>query len=322
MKHRSHLHISLVCLLFISSYVHSYAQRVEKHLTGKTVEGLLKEEGALPFLVLGDWGRNGQGCQQDVADWMGIAANQINARFIISTGDNFYCCGVASTDDYQWISSFENIYRSHSLQIPWFNTLGNHDYEGNLQAQIDYSKKSQRWKMPAQYYTIAWNDIRFVFIDTNPFIPDYYEGNRNKNILKQDTLRQLQWMDSVLAASKEKWKVVVGHHPAYSAGDHGGEASLQTKLIPLLEKHHVQIYFAGHDHSLQSLQNGKSSVHQLVSGGGAEYTPVRAKDPLVKFAKSTCGFMAISAKEKTMLITFIDATGKILYKESINRDEK
>ncbi|HEY9048182.1 MAG TPA: tartrate-resistant acid phosphatase type 5 family protein [Ohtaekwangia sp.] len=323
MKHRLQHYTPLLCLLFITFLCnYTCAQRVEKHLVGKKVDGLLKEEGALPFIVFGDWGRNGQGCQQDVADWMGIAANQVTARFVISTGDNFYCCGVASIDDYQWISSFENIYRSHSLQIPWYNTLGNHDYQGNVQAQIDYTKKSQRWKMPDRYYTLATHDIRFVFIDTNPFVRDYYGDNLNENIIKQDTLRQLHWIDSVLASSTEKWKIVVGHHPAYSVGDHGSEKSFETNLVPLMAKHHVQVYFAGHDHSLQSLQSKKSSVHHLVSGGGSEYTSVREKDPLVKFARSTCGFMMVSVKGKTMLITFIDATGKILYKESIDRDEK
>jgi len=91
---------------------------------------------------------------------MGVAANQVNARFVISTGDNFYCCGVASVDDYQWISSFENVFRSHSLQIPWYVALGNHDYQGNVQAEMIMEKKSQRWKMPKRYYTRVINDAR------------------------------------------------------------------------------------------------------------------------------------------------------------------
>ncbi|MEO7992031.1 MAG: metallophosphoesterase, partial [Chryseolinea sp.] len=127
--------------------------RVEKDLLNKKIEGLSKEIGTSYFLIVGDWGRNGQGDTQDVADWMGVAANQVNAKFVISTGDNFYCCGVASTEDYQWVSSFENVFRSHSLQIPWYVTLGNHDYQGNVQAQIDYGKKNQRWKMPDRYFT-------------------------------------------------------------------------------------------------------------------------------------------------------------------------
>ncbi|HEY8935238.1 MAG TPA: hypothetical protein VIM65_08455, partial [Cyclobacteriaceae bacterium] len=56
---------------------------VEKRLEEKRIEGLTKETGTTYFLVFGDWGRNGQGDQQDVADWMGIAANQLTARFVI-----------------------------------------------------------------------------------------------------------------------------------------------------------------------------------------------------------------------------------------------
>src|SRR5688572_33355511 len=112
------------CFLLSTSHVLSQG-RVEKRLTGKKLTGIQKEPGANYFLIVGDWGRNGQGDAQAVADWMGVAAEQLNARFVISTGDNFYCCGVASTDDYQWISSFENVFRSHSLQIPWYVALGN-----------------------------------------------------------------------------------------------------------------------------------------------------------------------------------------------------
>jgi predicted MPP superfamily phosphohydrolase len=135
--------IGIFCVVLAGS---TFAQtgRVEKHLAGKQIKGLTKENKAVHFLVVGDWGRNGQGDQQSVADWMGIAASQLNAKFVISTGDNFYCCGVASVDDPQWVSSFENVYRSHSFQIPWYVSLGNHDYQGNVQAQINYRCRAAR----------------------------------------------------------------------------------------------------------------------------------------------------------------------------------
>ena len=47
-----------------------------------------------------------------------------------------------------------------------FAYLGNHEYRGNTQAVIDYSKVSARWNMPDRYYTFAMeNDgvtVRFV----------------------------------------------------------------------------------------------------------------------------------------------------------------
>jgi len=291
---------------------------LEKHLAGKQIEGLTKEAGTNYFLVFGDWGRNGQGDQQDVADWMGIAANQLTVKFVISTGDNFYCCGVASTEDYQWLSSFEQVYRSHSLQIPWFITLGNHDYQGNVQAQIDYSKKNQRWKMPDRYYTNARDGIRYIFLDTTPLVKSYYHDGNHEEVIKQDTTKQLQWLDSVLLHSPEKTKIVAGHHPLYSLGDHGGEIDLRIMLEKRFEKYRV-IYFAGHDHSLQSLQLAGSSVHYIISGGGSEHTLIKIDPLITKFAKGTTGFLVVGSSDKALKLYYIDSQGKILYKETISR---
>jgi tartrate-resistant acid phosphatase type 5 len=295
-------------------------QHVESNLSKLKIEGLSRDVKANYFLVVGDWGRNGQADQQDVADWMGVAANQVNAKFVISTGDNFYCCGVASTDDYQWISSFENVFRSHSLQIPWYVALGNHDYQGNVQAQVDYSKKNQRWKMPNRYFTYVLSDVRFVFIDTSPLISDYYKrGDIYPDLHQQDTARQLVWLDSVLVNAKEKWKIVVGHHPIYSVGDHGSEPDMKRLVEGKLEKHLVDAYFAGHDHSLQSLQAQGSSLYHLISGGGAEHTPVTQGTSIARFAKETTGFLVVAQTKDTMKVFFIDSAGKVIYSETILR---
>src|SRR5438270_1552209 len=62
------------------------------------------------FLVIGDWGREGEADQAEVAAQMGITADAVPARFVISVGDNFYEDGVASTKDPLWQSSFEKVY--------------------------------------------------------------------------------------------------------------------------------------------------------------------------------------------------------------------
>ena len=82
---------------------------------------------------------------------MGIACGQANAAFVISVGDNFYENGVASLQDPHWQQSFEHVYAAKSLQVPWYVVLGNHDYRGNVDAQLDYGKTHPRWNMPARY---------------------------------------------------------------------------------------------------------------------------------------------------------------------------
>src|SRR5690606_5278624 len=125
---------------------------------------------------------------------------------IISTGDNFYPNGVSSTSDKQWKTSFEEIYTGNHLQCPWYVVLGNHDYRGTPQAEIDYTKKQGRWRMPARYYTTTESiddstKVRFIFLDSNPIV--IHNHGYYSDMVLQDTVQQLRWLDSVLVHAKE-----------------------------------------------------------------------------------------------------------------------
>ena len=126
--------------------------------------------GEIRFLVLGDWGRQGGSRQREVAQGMGDRAAARGADFVITTGDNFYEDGVGSVDDEAWRISFREIYTSPSLDIPWYPVIGNHDYHGSIQAQIDYSRRDGRWRMPARYHSferpVGRERALFVFLDT------------------------------------------------------------------------------------------------------------------------------------------------------------
>ena len=51
------------------------------------------------------------------------------------------------------------------------------------------------------------------------------------------------------------WKVVVIHHPIFSAGEHHGDHSgLNKMILPILEEHKVDLILSGHEHNVQYLQ--------------------------------------------------------------------
>jgi hypothetical protein len=115
----------------------------DKYYQAHTIKQLYAEDSDVDLLILGDWGRNGHYAQRSVAKWMDIASYYLDAEMVITTGDNFYDNGVASIHDPIWNTSFEQIYQGPNLFIDWYPTLGNHDYRGNWQAQIDYSQVSR-----------------------------------------------------------------------------------------------------------------------------------------------------------------------------------
>ncbi|MES2648499.1 MAG: tartrate-resistant acid phosphatase type 5 family protein [Bacteroidota bacterium] len=317
-------------LLFYNSCIALQAQVLIKENIGlQKTDTLIKKEGALNFIAMGDWGRNGADHQKQVASQMGKVASAIQAQFIIATGDNFYPSGVISEYDPLFRYSFEDIYTDFSLQWDWYLVLGNHDYKSNPEAQVAYSKISRRWKMPSRYYAKRFainNDVSqqvlILFIDTNPLIPEFYSNYEyGPNVKTQDSTSQKQWIENQLAnaGTNVKWKIVVGHHPMYTGGSR--TESYDTKatrntLKSLLDKYNVDVFLSGHEHNLQHLVTG--NLHHLISGAASEKTPVRLV-PESRMAASEYGFMALSATASELLVQTIDETGKIIYATTIKK---
>lgn len=270
----------------------------------------------LCFLVVGDWGRRGDPNQLQVAKQMERFAHEHNARFVISTGDNFYNDGVTSTEDSHWKESFESVYKGPSLQIPWYAVLGNHDHRGNVQAQIDY--KSPRWRMPARYFRElfridAGNQLELFFLDTTPML------NRRGKQAPDDPLereRQLSWLEQSLTASRARWKMVIGHHPIYSGGVHGERTELVEYLLPILLRQKADLYVHGHDHDLQHLREG--TLEMFCSGAGSQIRETKAT-ARTRFAKSSAGFMSVRIGSDLMRISMTDNRGTLLYETEITK---
>jgi tartrate-resistant acid phosphatase type 5 len=302
------------CLLFLVIPVLGESQ---------TIKGLHAADDGLHVLVVGDWGRNGEYHQHDVAAVMGRAGRQLDIDAVVSVGDNFYPNGVASTTDPHWTVSFEHVYSAHSLFVPWIVALGNHDYRGSVQAQIDYTKVSRRWYMPSRYFVQTLEDdgvrIDIVVIDTNPFQSDYRADTTGEygDVAQQDTARQLFWLDSVLSASTALWKIVIGHHPMYTGGKRKGKTEdMLRSFAPLFERHGVHAYFAGHEHDLQHHWNGKGP-HYFVSGAGSEVRPT-GKLANSLFASSTHGFASVALSATRMTVQFVDYKGSVLHHAEIS----
>jgi tartrate-resistant acid phosphatase type 5 len=301
------------------------------YLKGQTsaTNKLIVPEKALNFILLGDWGRYGDDHQLKVAAQLVKTSKQIPISFFISAGDNFYPRGVASTQDPHWHYSFEEIYKDFSLQREWFVILGNHDYMGNPDAQVEYTKISRRWQLPARYYSRTFGipdgsgkKVQIAFIDTNPLIPAFYQNSEyGPNVRTQDTTAQKQWLKEVLSEKEEsvKWSFVVGHHPMFTGSEKRREwydtKSIRSSLKDLFETSKIDAYLTGHEHSLQHLQ-AESGVHHFISGSASEATEV-SKINISKFSASVPGFLLFSVTADQMVVHAISHKGNILYRTVI-----
>jgi DNA repair exonuclease SbcCD nuclease subunit len=246
------------------------------------------------FLFFGDAG-TGSKNQMNVAQAMTNFCENAKCDFVTLLGDNFYPSGVADTRDPLWKEAFEIPYSP--LNIPFFALLGNHDYKGNVEAQINYSKKSKQWKMPSRYYTFSRGPVDFFVLDTNKF---------NKP--------QREWLSETLDASKKTWKIVCGHHPIYSYGDHGNSEELKDELLPIIEGK-VDFYLSGHDHNKQVIEKNSSDITFIVSGAAGQTKPLNKNRSLL-FGSDKLGFghFLISDKKATLMI--LDRNGTPEYTQS------
>ncbi len=267
----------------------------------------------LNIIAVGDTGGGNDG-QKKVADVLAKVVSEENVSFILLLGDNFYGSGVKSTKDKQWKTKFEDIYHHPSLQIPWYPVLGNHDYKRKPEAQVDYSKISNRWIMPARYYTFTktledGTEVQFFALDIMAI-----EKRKKKR------RKQLAWLEEQLDDSRARWKIVFGHHPVYSGGKHGDMDFLIKHLEPLLIEYKVDLYISGHDHVLEALKP-IVGVHYLISGAGSGPTAIQQGERDL-FATSQLGFALLRVSKDKIDVELIDAEEeKVLYTYAIHKSQ-
>lgn len=278
-----------------------------------------KMAGTLNFFMCNDMGRNGYYDQKNIAELMGQMAEEIGPECVFAAGDVHHFYGVASTQDPLWTTNYEAIYAHPELMIPWYPILGNHEYRGNTQAVLDYAGVSRRWMMPARYYTKVFEDdgvsVRFIMIDTSPLITRY-RSNAEKypDAGRQAIEPQLKWLEEQLAAAKEDWVIVMGHHPIYAETPktESERTDLQRLLAPVLKRHKVDIYACGHIHNFQHLRVKGSTTDFVVNSAASLARKVNAIDGTV-FCSSEPGFSVIAATKNDLRLTMVDKQGRALH---------
>ncbi len=262
------------------------------------------------FFAFGDSGTGGFG-QRRVARAM-REASENGLDFILMLGDNFYPDGVATPDDERWQKLIVDPYES--FRVPIFPTLGNHDHHVPGRAQIERTKIDPLWRMPSEYYTFTrtlgdGTRVQFWALDTTPLA----EGD-------DDPREQLAWFTSSLAAAdgNAEWRVVFGHHPVISHGKHGDSDDLVDRVETMLAQHHVDLYLAGHDHSLE-LMTPMDGVRYVTAGGGSgtdNADEMEWNHPSTEYAATRGGFVAVRVSRHEMLVEFVRPDGETQYATS------
>lgn len=222
----------------------------------------------------------------------------------LTVGDNFYPEGLDDPDHPRWRTQWEDLYGP--MSIPFYATLGNHDYlaRGSALAQIMYSDQSASWEMPAPNYSFRAGPAEFFALDTN--------------VLRDD---QLQWLEAGLKSSAATWKIVYGHHPIYSSGVVSDREPLDLtgRLLPILRQQGVHAYLNGHNHAMEEwTPQGGVHLFTVGSGGAGIYDHEEAPDSV--FRSEAHGFGVLEITDETLTVQFVDVDGQVIHERMISAD--
>jgi 3',5'-cyclic AMP phosphodiesterase CpdA len=125
--------------------------------------------------------------------------------------------------------------------------LGNHDIrDGHGDAQ------AAALGMPGRWWARHLGDVLLVGLDSN----------------HPDDPEQLAWLERTLATATEPWRIVLLHHPPYSAGYQGSDLDARAAFTPLFARYGVALVVSGHDHDYQR-SVPLQGVTYVVSGAAA-----------------------------------------------------
>jgi tartrate-resistant acid phosphatase type 5 len=305
------------------------------------------------FVVIGDAG-TGSSRQRKVAVALRDACAARGCDFVLMTGDNIYEAGASDTLDAQWETKFESPYRdvpgpfypalgnhdNGGFLTQWlgdfFGGAGAEFERGDV--QVAYSQVSDKWRMPARSHDFREKHAHFFALDTN----DMIWASQNDGAAAR-TAVQVATFPSRIDASDATWKIAFGHHPWISNGRHGDAGTyegLEEEITDLgaavsflgdlsdvvsgdgvrdgLEAivcDRVDLYFAGHDHSLQWFmpQSDCPKTHFVVSGAGAKLTRLDRTDRTRFQHVSSAGFFWVSLRGPELRVAAIDEDGVLLW---------
>jgi uncharacterized protein (TIGR03437 family) len=262
------------------------------------------------FLHLADSG-TGTAAQLQIASLMG----QEYPDLVLANGDLAYEFGTwAAVED-----NYFGVYRDLMAQVPFFATLGNHEYmtQGGTPSVSACSANASGVPVPppdrGRYYSFDWGNAHFVALDTNAPLARCDSGDTS----------MLAWLEKDLRATRKFWRIAVFHHPGYASGIHQDEPEagrVRQYIVPLLEKYGVQLVLTGHEHNYQRtypvlggnvVSPDTGGIVYVTSGGGGKETYMSSPAAWIQKILSVNHFMRSEVSNWTLALSAVAADGTV-----------
>ena len=208
--------------------------------------------------------------------------------------------GVQSINDPELQDSFLTPFKPFlETEIPFYLTVGNHDYKGDPAVYLEVAKDYPSIYHPSNFYTKQFGKLCFFALDTTIFDKLYYFYKRGG---------QIRWLEEEVERLKDQceFSIAVAHHPLFSSGDRD---RANPQLAIFLENYvfgTFDIYITGHNHVLADEGDHKKTL-QLISATGALPGGSPLETDKGKFNIETPGYLRMTIDGNTARYEFISA---------------
>lgn len=139
--------------------------------------------------------------------------------------------------------------------------------------------------------------------------------------------QQAQWLDEVLASNPHPWSLALIHQPMFSPRQDRENVQLRENLLPVLERHRVDLVLQGHDHVYgrrSGLTAGQATPQYLVSVVGAKQYRFseQARAQMRPVAEDTQLFQVLRIDPQRLRYEARTATGRLYDAFELTRDAK
>lgn len=244
------------------------------------------------------------------------------ARLALFTGDQV--SGGDGEDDNEWGEWFDAVgpLASTMLVAP---VAGNHEYFEEFEdTPRERRVLGAHWPhvfalpgngapgVEATTYWFDMHDARFVVLD-------------GTSALDLGTAAaQAAWLDGVLRDSRRAWTIVAIHQPMYSPREGRDNRVLREQLMPVLERHAVDLVLQGHDHTYgrRAGDAGAATPQYLVSVAGPKQYLLsqEARATMAPVAEDTQLFQVVRIEGDTLRYEARTATGRLYDAFSLTGD--
>ena len=155
-----------------------------------------------------------------------------------------------------------------------------------------------------RYYSFDWENAHIVVLDSNTPLEEAAAGRGE----------MLEWLDRDLAATTAYWRIAMFHHPPYAGGPNQEDPLselVRQHIVPILERHHVDLVLNGHEHNYQRSHPINGIVYLTSGGGGASiYQPIPRGEAAVQHARHH--FLEAALTATSLRVDAIDVDGHLL----------